>query len=106
MITAARVDKRSMNLGKRRKEPHAEKDIFTCPCCGYPTLRSWAEYEICSLCRWEDDGQDDVDADLVRNGPNHSFSLVEAREKEVKRIIIEDYERIMEGATVEEIRRL
>lgn len=104
---------------------------FTCPCCGYPTLRSWAEYEICSLCKWEDDGQDDADADLVRNGPNHSFSLVEAREnferylvkyppeldtriggpdsrreKEAKRIIIEAYERIMESSTVEEIRGL
>jgi hypothetical protein len=53
---------------------------FTCPCCGYPTLGSRADYETCSLCEWEDDGQDDADADLVRNGPNHSFSLVEARE--------------------------
>ena len=50
-----------------------------CPCCGYPTLRSWAEFEICCLCHWEDDGQDDRDADLV-GGPNGPFSLVEARE--------------------------
>src|SRR5262245_19492648 len=53
---------------------------FTCPCCGYPSLRSWAEYEICRLCGWEDDGQDDGDADLVSGGPNGSLSLVEARD--------------------------
>src|SRR5215510_8344344 len=53
---------------------------YACPCCGYPTLGSLGEFEVCYLCDWEDDGQDDADADLVRGGPNHSFSLVEARE--------------------------
>ena len=53
---------------------------YACPCCGYPTLRALGEFDICSLCCWEDDGQDDVDADLVRGGPNQSFSLIEARE--------------------------
>jgi hypothetical protein len=36
-------------------------------------------YEICSLCNWEDDGQDDPHAEEVWGGPNGSYSLVQAR---------------------------
>jgi hypothetical protein len=52
---------------------------FNCPCCGYPTLPERAAYEICVLCWWEDDGQDDLDADEVRGGPNGALSLSAAR---------------------------
>ncbi len=50
-----------------------------CPCCDYPTLGSRAEFDICELCNWEDDGQSDDDADEVRGGPNGGYSLTEAR---------------------------
>lgn len=50
-----------------------------CPCCGYLTLDARAEYDICELCNWEDDGQDDESADEVRGGPNADYSLAEAR---------------------------
>jgi Cysteine-rich CPCC len=50
-----------------------------CPCCGYPTLDGRNAYEICELCNWEDDGQDDADAEEVRGGPNSNYSLAEAR---------------------------
>ena len=36
-------------------------------------------YDICPVCFWEDDGQDDHDADVVRGGPNGSLSLTIAR---------------------------
>jgi hypothetical protein len=36
-------------------------------------------FEICPVCFWEDDGQDDHDADVVRGGPNRSLSLRDAR---------------------------
>lgn len=49
-----------------------------CPCCGYPTLDSSADYEICELCNWEDDGQSNDDADEIRGGPNADYSLTEA----------------------------
>ena len=52
---------------------------LTCPCCGLPTLRGRASYEICFLCSWEDDGQDDDDAAEARGGPNHGLSLESAR---------------------------
>ncbi|MED5432082.1 MAG: CPCC family cysteine-rich protein [Pseudomonadota bacterium] len=50
-----------------------------CPCCGYPTLSERGRYEICGLCFWEDDGQDDDDADTCWGGPNGDYSLTEAR---------------------------
>lgn len=52
---------------------------FNCPCCGYPTLDEQGRYDICWLCDWEDDGQNDLDADRVKGGPNADYSLTEAR---------------------------
>lgn len=51
----------------------------SCPCCGYPTLAGRAMYQICELCWWEDDGQDDGNADVVMGSPNQDYSLTEAR---------------------------
>jgi hypothetical protein len=50
-----------------------------CPCCGCKTLAERTAFEICEVCYWEDDGQDDGDADEWRGGPNGSLSLTEAR---------------------------
>ena len=54
-------------------------EFLNCPCCGHPTLSERSIYEICSICWWEDDGQDDADADAVRGGPNGAYSLTQAR---------------------------
>jgi hypothetical protein len=53
--------------------------LLACPCCGLPTLRERASYEICAVCWWEDDGQDDPRASEVWGGPNGRYSLAEAR---------------------------
>jgi len=50
-----------------------------CPCCGYLTLTASGEDEICPVCYWQDDGQDDDDASEVRGGPNGALSLSQAR---------------------------
>ena len=50
-----------------------------CPCCGCKTLNDRGGFEICEVCFWEDDGQDDYDADSVRGGPNGGLSLSQAR---------------------------
>ncbi len=50
-----------------------------CPCCGCRTLTERGAYDICPVCGWEDDGQDDADADVVRGGPNGRLSLAAAR---------------------------
>lgn len=61
---------------------------FTCPCCGYPTLDEKDSYDICLLCDWEDDGQDDLDADIIRGGGDTK------EEVEVKKQLIVVYENI------------
>ena len=66
---------------------HAQNNVFanrsggpySCPCCGHVTLSERGGYEICGECGWEDDGQDDHDAQVVRGGPNGRESLEEAR---------------------------
>lgn len=50
-----------------------------CPCCGCKTLDERTAFEICAVCFWEDDGQDDANADECCCGPNGSLSLREAR---------------------------
>jgi hypothetical protein len=59
------------------KPPSDEK--YKCPCCGYRTLHDRGGDDICPVCFWEDDGQDDHDALEVRGGPNRELSLAEAR---------------------------
>jgi len=53
-------------------------DLFMCPCCGYATLEAVADFEICDICFWEDDGQDELELDCEIGGPN-GVSLAEAR---------------------------
>lgn len=64
---SARVNARRRNLPLR------------CPCCGCKTLSERTMFEICEVCFWEDDGQDDNDLDEYRGGPNGLLSLRQAR---------------------------
>lgn len=68
------------NFGPASSALQRSRRRVTCPCCGYPTLDGRAAYEICFLCWWEDDGQDDDNARQVLAGPNQRYSLCEARE--------------------------
>jgi hypothetical protein len=54
-------------------------EINTCPGCGFPALNGRGAYEICCVCNWEDDNQDDEEADEVWGGPNSKLSLTENR---------------------------
>jgi hypothetical protein len=60
-------------------QPLASRVSHRCPCCGFKTLNGRGQYEICPVCFWEDDGQDEHDCDEVRGGPNRSLSLTAAR---------------------------
>lgn len=64
-----------------------------CPCCGYPTLGSRSGYEVCRLCSWEDDGQNDPHADEIWGGPNHGYSLTQARENFRRFLVMYEPER-------------
>jgi hypothetical protein len=57
---------------------------FRCPCCKYKTLSERAGYDICAVCFWEDDGQDDNEEvhldDFGVCGPNGNLCFAKARE--------------------------
>ena len=59
--------------------PAADGSLYVCPCCYTRTLLTRGGFEICGVCGWEDDGQDDDDADEVRGSPNGRFSLTQGR---------------------------
>jgi len=54
--------------------------LIRCMCCGYKTLGAPASMGLCPVCWWDDDGQDDSDAYVVRNTANGSLSLAQARQ--------------------------
>jgi tRNA threonylcarbamoyladenosine biosynthesis protein TsaE len=56
-----------------------EDGPYPCPCCGNITLPARGAFDICPVCFWEDDGQDEQDAEVVRGGPNGMLSLTAAR---------------------------
>ena len=50
---------------------------YKCPCCGYYTLDTRDEYDICKVCFWEDDPvqrRDETD-----DGGANKVSLIQAR---------------------------
>jgi hypothetical protein len=51
-----------------------------CLCCGFKTLDTPDSLGLCPVCWWQDDGQDDSDADIVRGTVNGELSLSAARE--------------------------
>jgi Cysteine-rich CPCC len=57
----------------------SDPERVACPCCGFLTLRGRAQDEICKVCFWHDDGQDEKQADEVWGGPNGILSLTQAR---------------------------
>jgi hypothetical protein len=59
--------------------PTEDAPTYLCPCCDFRTLQGRGGFEICSVCFWEDDGQDDPHADEVWGGPNRDLSLTAAR---------------------------
>jgi hypothetical protein len=76
--------------------------LFACPCCGYATISEPTGHEICPICFWEDDGQDDPKAEEIWGGPNpvsltvarinflHMGSSCERRSKNVRKPIDSD----------------
>src|SRR5207248_1934494 len=47
--------------------------------CKFRTLHGRGQDEICPVCFWHDDGQDEQDADSVWGGPNGVLSLKQAQ---------------------------
>ena len=60
-------------------EPTGTTKSFQCPCCKFKTLHDRGGFELCPVCYWEDDGQDEPDAEKVLGGPNGLLSLRQAQ---------------------------
>jgi hypothetical protein len=56
------------------------EQLQPCPCCGYRTIELRGHYDICPVCFWEDDGNNNPER---YSGPNHQ-TLAEARENVLK----------------------
>lgn len=65
-----------LNIPKIIGEPI---ELESCPCCGYRTISERGNYNICKVCWWEDDGQDNQHSESVMGGPNYGISLVKGR---------------------------
>ena len=61
-------------------KPIEDRKTYRCPCCKYKTLFGRGGYELCPVCFWEDDGQDEHDADEIRGGPNGVLGLRQAQD--------------------------
>ena len=53
--------------------------LTVCPGCGFPSFSEDWFHDICSVCNWQHDGQDDPHADEIWGGPNYELSLTENR---------------------------
>lgn len=53
------------------------KSKCACPCCGNKTITEPGAYEICRICKWEDDPVQSGDIDYM--GGANKLSLREAR---------------------------
>jgi len=56
------------------------REHFLCPCCKSPSLSQAGDFEICNICWWEDDGQDDTTTPFLTGGPNGTYTLLEAQQ--------------------------
>lgn len=85
-------------------KPPYEGQRFACPCCGYLTLAEARSGDICELCLWEDNGQDDAHADELWYSTNGYYSLARARENFKRHGIMydpEDQQHLVGGAESE-----
>lgn len=58
-----------------------------CPCCGFLTIEERRMFDICELCHWGDDGQDDPNTDEVWGCPNGIIPL-QKRERILKNTLL------------------
>lgn len=65
-------------FSERRERELKEAPRYPCPCCRYRTVLNARRYEICPVCRWEDDPDVDWNRPDVESGPNQ-MSLAEGR---------------------------
>jgi hypothetical protein len=77
-------------FSKFLKEKWIELEL--CPCCWFPTLYQRAVYDICCICWWEDDWQDEYNKYDILGWPNWDLSLYQAQSNIIQQI---NYEKLL-----------
>lgn len=71
-------DNTSNQMGAESSSRNHPRNLFKrCACCRQFTLPAYSEYEICPICGWIDDPNQNRDPSLLRGA--NSMSLEEAR---------------------------
>src|SRR5438067_2429244 len=73
-----------MPLTKVIKPRSADGSLYRCACCGRLTLQERGAEEVCHICFWQDEGQDDPFASDVWAASNGKLSLTQARQNFVQ----------------------
>lgn len=60
-----------------------EENLHTCPCCGYKTWSERNSWEICIICKWEDDGVQYLEPDLGGGANDESLREAQRNFKEI-----------------------
>jgi len=58
---------------------------YTCPCCGYKTLRERNNWESCQVCKWNDDDIQSIRPDLDGGANKESLREAQKNFKEIGR---------------------
>lgn len=54
-------------------EGDEKNNLYKCPCCGFYSLKKKSEYEICRICKWEDDGSEESIYSFSNKDTLHDF---------------------------------
>ena len=54
-------------------EGDEKKKLYKCPCCGFYSLKMKSEYEICRICKWEDDGSEELTYSFSNKNTLHDY---------------------------------
>lgn len=65
--------------------PQSDGQKYNCPCCGNATLDTRGDYDICPICKWEDDGTNDETDDAASYFNPNGMSLTEYRKEFLER---------------------
>ena len=54
-------------------EGDERKSLYKCPCCEFYSLKTLLEYEICRICKWEDDGSEEAAYSFLNKSTLHNY---------------------------------
>lgn len=53
-----------------------KSNLYKCPCCRFYSLKIKSEYEICRICKWEDDGSEETAYSFSNENTLHDYRSI------------------------------